>query len=138
MSIEPAPDRTAPQMLAQIQEHRQPINFETARELLAGGVNDATREALAQASQAAWDAITSSDSERVRNIPAIALIEAKEILITAALLSLVEYLEEFNANAVACSDVDLELASLVNLLRDAPAVQVPATDDWALRRTRSL
>lgn len=123
----------AADFLAQIQEHRQTIDFKMASELLApDSVNDATRDAISQAHGAAWESVINSDSERVQGISALALAEAKEIIVPSALLSLAEYLEEFNANAATRSDVDFEIGSLVFLLRTTPVARVPK-EGWALR-----
>jgi hypothetical protein len=137
MSIDnttPESTRTAQDFLAQIQEHRQGVDFKLASELLTPqSVNDASRDAITHAHSDAWHAVINSDSERIQSIPALALAEAKEIIVHAALLSLAEYLEDFNANAPERTDVEFEIASLVFLLRTLPVATAPKAEGWQLR-----
>lgn len=121
--------------LAVIREHQQPIDFKYASELLAPErVNDATRDAISRAHSSAWDALTSESApQRVRDLPAVALIEAKEIITRAVLLAMAEYLEEFDQTAAERADVSFEIASLVFLLRTTPAAVAPNHEGWALR-----
>lgn len=100
---------------------------------------DATAQAhnaISHALEAAANATSSSGSERVRNLPALALIEAREIAVHAALLSLAEHLERFNTDAEDCTEVDQHITALVTVLDISAPARGSSSEGWALRRRK--
>ena len=78
---------SAADQLAVIEEHRQPVDFESAKKLLDQPRTSAAR-AIAAARSAAVDAVLDSEDERITRIDSIALGMVARLAADAAMTSM--------------------------------------------------